>query len=221
MRPSARFLAGLLWLCLTSASAQVTPPATSREARERVPEVIAALELKEGHWVADVGAGSGFYTARLARAVGQSGRVYAEDVDEKYAIKRLREMVEKEKLSNVTVILGDPDDPKLPAGALDAVLIVDAYHEMDKYPEMLQHLLAALKPGGRLVMVDLMPLKTRGRPRASQVQNHKLAPELAEPEIRQAGFEILARVDDFVDRPDDEGGQWMIVARRPSPPAHP
>jgi predicted methyltransferase len=216
MKPPIRFPAGLLALCLTYASAQVTDPAASRAARERAPEVIAALELKEGDSVADVGAGSGFYTGRLARVVGPSGRVYAEDIDEKYAIKKLQEMVENEKLSNVTVILGEPDNPRLPANSLDAVLIVDAYHEMHEYPRMLEHLRAALKPGGRLVMVDLMPLKTRGRPRASQVQNHKLAPELVEPELRQAGFEIQARVDDFVDRPDEESGQWLIVARRPS-----
>ena len=185
-----------------------------REQRERVAEVIQALELKEGQSVADVGAGSGFYAVRLARVVGKTGRVYAEDIDEKGALKRLRERVEKDKLDNVTVILGDPDNPKLPAGALDAVLMVDAYHEVEPHAEMLRHVFAALKPGGRLVMVDLMPGKTRQRPRADQVKNHKLAPELAEAELRQAGFEILSRADDFIDRPDEEGGQWMIIARK-------
>ncbi len=186
-----------------------------REQRERVAEVIQALELKEGQSVADVGAGSGFYAVRLARTVGKTGRVYAEDIDEKGALKRLRGRVEKEKLDNVTVILGDPDNPKLPAGALDAALMVDAYHEMEPHAEMLQHVFAALKPGARLVMVDLMPGKTRQRPRADQVKNHRLAPELAEAELRQAGFEILSRVDGFIDPPDEEGGQWMIVSRRP------
>jgi protein-L-isoaspartate O-methyltransferase len=185
-----------------------------REQRERVAEVIQALELKEGQSVADVGAGSGFYTVRLARVVGKTGRVYAEDIDEKGAMTRLRERVVKDKLDNVTVILGDPNNPKLPAGALDAVLMVDAYHEVEPHAEMLRHLFAALKPGGRLVMVDLMPGKTRQRPRADQVKNHKLAPELAEAELRQAGFEILSRADDFIDRPDEEGGQWMIIARK-------
>jgi ubiquinone/menaquinone biosynthesis C-methylase UbiE len=188
-----------------------------RERWEKVPEVLKALELKEGQAVADVGAGSGFYSVRLAKAVGPTGRVYAEDInDGECALGSLRKRVEKEKWENITVIRGEPDDPKLPVGALDAALMVDAYHEMEKHPQMLQHVLAALKPGGRLVVVDLMPCKTRNRPRAAQVKNHRLAPELAEPEFRQAGFQVLSRADDFIDNPDEENGRWMMVARRPS-----
>ena len=84
------------------------------------------------------------------------------------------------------------------------------------YQEMLRHLLASLKPGGRMVVVDQMPQRTRQRPRADQIKNHVMAPELAEAEFRAAGFEIVVRQDDFVDRPDEETSRWMIVCRRPT-----
>jgi len=205
-----------LLLCSLLGAQQAGPAdeELERERREKVAEVIQALELKEGQAVADVGAGSGLYAIRLARVVDKAGRVYAEDIHEG-TLKRLRERIAKEKLDNVTAILGEPDDPKLPGAALDAVLIVNAYHEMEKPKEMLQRVFAALKPAGRLVMVDLMPGKTRQRPRAEQVDNHRLAPELAEAELRQAGFEIVSRKDDFVDWPDQEIGRWMIICRRP------
>lgn len=180
--------------------------------------VIQALGLKPGATVADVGAGSGRYAVKLARAVGASGHVYAEDIDERNAIPALRKRIEKEGLANVTVIVGEPDDPKLPRGALDLVLMVDAYHEMDRYQQMLARVLDALKPGARLVVIDMPALKVRDRPRAVQFKNHVLAPELAEAEIRQAGFEILKRDDTFMNDPDREGGQWLIVARRPPAP---
>jgi len=205
----------LLWSLLgTQQAASPTDEELQRERREKVTEVIQALELKEGQSVADVGAGSGLYAVRLARVVGPAGRVYAEDISEG-ALKRLRERIAKEKLNNVTAILGGPDDPRLPLGALDAVLIVNAYHEMEKPKEMLQQVFSALKPAARIVMVDLMPGKTRKRPRAEQVKDHRLAPELAETELRETGFEILLRVDDFVDWPDEEVGRWMIIGRRP------
>jgi ubiquinone/menaquinone biosynthesis C-methylase UbiE len=181
--------------------------------------VIQALNLKPGASVADVGAGSGRYAVKLARAVGPSGHVYAEDIDENNALPALRKRIAEEGLTNVTVTAGEPDDPKLPRGALDLVLMVDAYHEMDRYPQMLARVLEALKPGARLVVIDMPALKVRDRPRAVQFKNHVLAPELAEVEIRQAGFEILKRDDSFVNDPDKEGGKWLIVARRPPAPA--
>lgn len=186
-----------------------------RENAVKLPEILEALAIDAGSQVADIGAGAGFYTARLARKVGPTGRVFAVDIDEKYAIPKLKELVEKQLFTNVDVILSQPADPKLAAGSLDAALFVNAYHEVEPYREMLAHVLEALKPGGRLVVVDNMPQHTRPRPRADQAKNHVLAPEVAEPEFRAAGFEIVARRDDFIDRPDEEDVKWMIVCRRP------
>jgi predicted methyltransferase len=137
------------------------------------------------------------------------------DINDKHAIPKLKELVEKESLENVSVILREPGDPKLPREGLDAVLMVIVYHEVEPYKETLAHVLRALKPGGRLVIVDNMPHKTRYRSRADQMKNHVLSPELAESELKAAGFEVASRQDDFVDRPDEEDAKWMIVSRRP------
>jgi predicted methyltransferase len=190
-------------------------PEESRAKAIRLSEIVDALALSPGSHVADIGAGEGFFTARLAKRVGPDGQVFAIDIDDKHAIPKLKELVEKESLENVSVILSEPGDPKLPREGLDAVLMVIVYHEVEPYKEMLAHVFSALKPGGRFVIVDNMPRKTRSRPRADQMKNHVLSPELTEAELKAAGFEITSRQDDFVDRPDEEDAKWMIVSRRP------
>jgi predicted methyltransferase len=192
-----------------------TPQDERREKAVKLPEILEALAISTGSQVADIGAGGGFYTARLAKKVGPAGRVYAVDIDDKFAIPKLKELVEKQAFKNVDVILSQPADPKLTAGSLDAALFVNAYHEVEPYREMLAHVLEALKPGGRLVVVDNMPQRIRTRPRADQFKNHVMAPELAEAEFRAAGFEVVARRDDFIASPDEEEVKWMIVCRRP------
>jgi len=206
-------------LCLAAwAPGQTTvqdPADVKRERELRIPEILQALALKEGDSVADVGAGDGFYDASLSRTVGAGGRVYAEDIDEKGSIKSLHERISKNRLGNVEVILGAPDDPKLPLGALDGVLMVIAYHEVEDPGKMAARILAALKPGGRFVVVDMIPHRTLTRPRAAQVKNHVIAPDLAESELRGAGFEVVSRDDRFIDNPDEESVRWMIVFRKP------
>lgn len=203
------------------AQATATPAAKAAEEqakRERalkMPEVVQALGLAAGFKVADIGAGGGTWEPALSRAVGAGGRVYAEDIDAKGAIKRLRDRVRKDHLQNMEVVLGRPDDPMLPAGALDGVLMVIMYHEVADYEKMLEHVKAALKPGGRFVVVDMTPHKTLTRPRADQAKNHVIAPDLAESEIRKAGFEVVSRDDRFIDNPDEESTRWMIVFRKP------
>jgi ubiquinone/menaquinone biosynthesis C-methylase UbiE len=182
-------------------------------------DIVQALGVTKGARIADIGAGGGDYEPVLSRAVGVEGRVYAEDIDAD-ALKRLREKMNKAKLENVDVIEGVADDPKLP-GNLDAVVIVIAYHEVADSQRMLEHVAAGLKPGGRFVVVDMTPHKTLTRPRADQVKNHVIAPDIAESEIRSAGFEVISRDDHFIDKPDEESTRWMIVFRKPGPkPGH-
>ncbi len=188
---------------------------SKRERELKIPEILEALKLAHGSSVADIGAGDGQYEASLSRAAGRGGRVYAEDIDEKRAIKDLKDRVAKDHLDNIEVVIGTPDDPKLPAGALDGILMVITYHEITAYQKMLEHVLASLKPGGRFVVVDMMPHKTLSRPRADQTKNHVIAADVAESEIRQAGFEVVSRDDHFIDRPDEESTRWMIVFRKP------
>jgi len=200
--------------CVASGILAAQTGEQKREQQLKVAEVIQAMGIGDGSQVADVGAGGGFFTERLAGKVGPAGRVYAVDIDNRYAIPQLKKLVAKKSLRNVTVIHSEPGDPKLPAGKLDAVLMVIAYHEVVPYKDMLAHVKTALKPGARLVVVDLMPHKTRSRPRADQTHNHVIAPEIAEAEFRDAGFEIDSRNDAFVDWPDEESVRWMIVCRK-------
>jgi ubiquinone/menaquinone biosynthesis C-methylase UbiE len=172
---------------------------TTREAWQRVPEIFGAMAVAPGAVVADVGAGDGFLTARLARAVGPTGRVFAVDVDDRATV-RLRARVAEEGLTNVTVVNGDANDPRLGAASLDAAVIVNAYHEMVNHQAMLQGLRAALKPGGRLVIVEPTSDKRSRDTRDQQTKVHEIAAAFVEQEARDAGFAIRTLQDPFVSR---------------------
>ena len=183
----------------------------SRDAWQRPDDVIAALGLSNGSRVADVGAGDGFFTTRLARAVGSEGRVLAVDIDQKM-LDLLKQLVEKEQLSNVDVIRGEPDDPHLPSDNLDAVLIVHAYHEMTQYATVLEHIRKALRPNGRLVIVEQITERLRDEQRAAQVKAHELAPEYAVGEMHSAGFRVMRLEGAFAANPVTKETNWLIVA---------
>lgn len=124
-----------------------------RMQEERPDLVLAALELKPGMTVADIGAGSGYYSWRMGERVGPGGTVYAVDVQpEMIAILR-RQMAQRGAV-NVKPVLGTAADPRLPAGKLDLVLMVDVYHEFEYPNEMLGAIARAIKPGGRVVFVE-------------------------------------------------------------------
>jgi predicted methyltransferase len=105
-------------------------------------------------------------------------------------------------VKNVIVTKGDTDNPKLELASLDAVLILNAYHEMPQYASMLRHIYESLKPGGRLVIVDNVAVRTAKRPRESQTKNHVLSIDFAAREVGEAGFELVEREGGFVDDPD-------------------
>jgi precorrin-6B methylase 2 len=124
-----------------------------RETEERPRILLDALALKPGQTVADVGAGSGYFTWRMAQRVGPTGRVYATDI-QREMINILRTNMVARGLTNVVPILSLPDDPRLPTNSVDLILLVDVYHECDFPFEMVRGMAAALKPGGRLVLVE-------------------------------------------------------------------
>jgi len=124
-----------------------------RQAEERPDLVLAALELKPGMTVADIGAGSGFYSWRMGMRVGEKGTVYALDIQPEMIEVLKKQMVER-GASNVKAVLGTTTDPHLPAASLDLALMVDVYHELEFPYEMLAAIARALKPGGRLVLVE-------------------------------------------------------------------
>jgi predicted methyltransferase len=124
-----------------------------RDAWQQPGRIMDALGIGDGSMVGDVGAGGGWFTVRLARRVGPNGRVYAEDVQPQM-IESIGRRVQREGLRNVRTVLGTAEDARLPRGQLDAILIVDAYHEMQAKVTLLRNLGQSLKPNGRLGIVD-------------------------------------------------------------------
>jgi predicted methyltransferase len=155
-----------------------------RDEWQRPAEVLDALGIKTGKRVADIGSGSGYFTFHLAARVGAEGQVYAVDIDDA-ALQKVRLRAEREKLSQVETIQGASADPRLP-NDLDAVLIVDSYHEFREYAQTMQAVFRALKPGGRLVLID--GEGPAGRPRTEYHRLHVIPAELVREEVTQAGF---------------------------------
>ncbi len=155
--------------------------------------IMDALGIADGAVVADLGAGGGWFTIRLARRVGPNGLVYAQDIQPQM-IEATNRRVQQEALTNVRTVLGTPTDPRLPAG-LDAVLIVDAYREMDEpsRPEVIQDLLRSvnrvLKPQGRVGIVDFLPGGGGPGPDAED----RVKPETVIAAMESAGFRLQAR----------------------------
>jgi predicted methyltransferase len=178
----------------------------------RISEVFSFAGLFPGAKVADIGAGEGWLTVRLARAVGPSGRVYAVDIDQR-ALKVLRERLREEKFNNIEVVEGAVDDPRLPRESLDAVITMLAYHEMSAYDAMLQHICESLKPTGRLVLVE--PTSRLVSPdRELQRKGDVLSAQLAENDLRKAGFQIADLRDPFISDFSGRSLLWLVVAHR-------
>ena len=124
-----------------------------RDAWQKPEQIMDALGIADGAAVADLGAGGGWFTIRLARRVGPSGVVYAEDIQPQM-IESIQRRVEREGLKNVVTVHGTPVDPRLPAAALDAVLIVDTYNELEDPVELLRNVGRSLKPRGRVGIIE-------------------------------------------------------------------
>lgn len=213
------WLAVSLWLAVpVAATAQ---GGSERDEWQRVPDVLAALGADSGAFVADVGAGGGYFTHHLRRAVGETGRVYAVDIAWT-EVARLRDALDREDARNVDVILGEPDDPRLPYGSLNAVLIVNAYHEMTEYRAMLAGIRTALRPGGRLLILDNPPPDSVVG-RDAQTERHQIGIDVVAGDLAEAGFEVLERDPRFVADEHDHHDQrmWLLLSRRPleDPPA--
>jgi ubiquinone/menaquinone biosynthesis C-methylase UbiE len=163
-----------------------------REEEEAPSKAVALLQLGHGDVVADVGAGSGYMTVLLARAVGPTGRVLAVDIQPEM-IERLTDRVHREMLTNVTAILGAADDPRHPPGSVDLELMVDDYHELAAPQRMLQHLRSALKPGGRLVLLEYR----KEDPSIPIREEHKMSVADAKAEIEPEGFTLLEVKEDL------------------------
>lgn len=181
-----------------------------RDEWQKVDEIFAALAVKAGAVVADIGAGRGYFTSRLSRAVGERGRVYAVEIDQA-ELGRLRARVAEEQLANVEVVEGAPADPRLPPASLDAALIVNAYHEMQQHRAILAAIKTALKADGRLVIVEPISPSRRNASREDQVRSHEIGAAFVQQDAHAAGFAHVQLHDPFTRREQGHDVEWMLV----------
>ena len=176
-----------------------------RDDRNEANTVMDLANIVPGMTVADIGAGEGYYTVRLAERVGAQGRVLAQDID-RDALDRLAQRVLRERLDNVSVRLGTPDDPKLPENSFDRIFMVHMYHEIEEPYAFLWRMRPALRERGQVVVVDI------DRP----TDEHGIAPQLLFCEFAAVGFRLV----EFVRKPELAGyyAQFEAVGPRPEPP---
>lgn len=157
-----------------------------RDERLQIDRVMDLLDIKPGRNVADIGAGSGWFTVRAARRVTGISTVYAVEINPA-AIEYIEQRAKKEQLRNIKTILGKPDDPQLPAGSVDAVLLLKTYHEIARPIALLSNLRPSLKPGAKVGIID----------RNGDGENHGVSKEVIVREAAKAGYE-LRQSEDFV-----------------------
>ena len=203
----------LFFACTVAAQSPGTHPVSGRrfapvmgyqgadwlERSERIEEeapdtALDVVGIAKGSTVADIGAGSGYMTVRLAARVGPDGRVFANDLQPQM-IELLRRRVAREKITNVTLVQGAVDDPKLPSASVDLEMMVDVYHELSQPQIMLRHLREALKSGGRLVLLEYR----KEDPSIPIRFEHKMSVAEAKMEVEAEGF-TLSRVDESLPR---------------------
>ena len=176
----------------------------ARDQRGEADSVMRLAEIAPGMRVADIGAGEGYYTVRLAEAVGAKGRVLAQDIDRE-AIDRLGARVVRERLDNVSIKLGQPDNPMLPENSFDRVFLVHMYHEVQEPYAFLWNMWPSLKEGGQVIVVDV------DRP----TDRHGIPPLLLSCEFEATGYRLVA----FKDAPELQGyyAQFERGSKRPEP----
>lgn len=183
---------------------------TARASAREADLIAEALALRAGMQVADVGAGNGRWSEELARRVGETGHVWATEVDEE-EIEEIRDRVESAELGNVTPVLGDQQGTGLPDGCCDAILLRLVYHHFTEPEPMRASLRRALRPGGLIAVIDIVPQKDWHQlPGVPDRGGHGIAPAELIAEMTADGFEVAAEYE----RWDDEEDRFCIVFRR-------
>lgn len=180
---------------------------SERDQWQRPLDVLRALDLREGNTVVDLGSGSGYFALKLSAAVGERGQVLAVDV-RKLSLFFLWTRALLRDQRNIHAVVGEEDNPRLPTGTVDAVLICNTYHEFVNPGPMLNQTFQSLRSGGRLVVVDRAP-------RAAEAEHaHEVPLTVVVGELRQNGFEIVSEDGHFIDR---SGGDlwWQVIGRKP------
>jgi SAM-dependent methyltransferase len=149
----------------------------TRDAAHEADTVMALLGVRPGLSVADIGAGSGYYVARMAKRVGPTGLVYGQDIMPRY-LRYLRERIDRDELTNVRLVLGDPHDPRLPRQSVDLVTMIHMYHEIEQPFGLLTNLVPALRPGARIAILDMN----------RRTDQHGTPPALLKCELEAVGY---------------------------------
>ncbi|MBI4906104.1 MAG: class I SAM-dependent methyltransferase [Acidobacteria bacterium] len=158
---------------------------SEREQEEAPEKALDSIGIEEGITIADVGAGTGYFARRMAKRTGPNGKVYAVDIQPEM-IRRLNENAKREGLGNIIGVVGKENDPMLPNAAIDMILMVDVYHEFDQPQQMLRKMRAALKPTGRMVLLEYR----KEDPNVPIRLEHKMTVEEAKAEIEAEGFRL-------------------------------
>jgi ubiquinone/menaquinone biosynthesis C-methylase UbiE len=185
-----------------------------RDTWQRSDEIIQQLNLHADQTIVDLGSGAGYFALKLAPRILPNGRVLAIDL-RRQSLAFLWIRAKVRRVWNIHVIRGRADDPRLPRGtSVDAVLIANTYHELTAPAAILNAFYAAMRRNARLVVVDRSPRSGAGTESTSGL-NHDMTRAAAEEQIRQHGFETIARDDRFIDRPGDQDLWWLLVLRKP------
>lgn len=182
----------------------------TRDGWQRPQDVMDELGLTAGSAVADIGAGRGYFAFRLAARVGPNGKVYAVDIDEG-DLKRLASRAREQNLAQIETVHGAADDPRLPDGCVDAILVVNAYHEMRDYDAMLRGMFRALRPRGRLAIID--EDSEAGKPRSSYHSSHEIPASLVREDAERNGFRLLRQPEGF--RRSSSTDWYFLVFEKP------
>ncbi len=203
----------ILVFCTPLAAQYASDDWKERDTWMNVSEIFEMAHIEKGMHVADVGCHEGYLTVHLSKKVTADGQVYAVDVEE-YRLDALKEYLDDRNIGNVEVILGDYDDPKLPSGMLDVVILMDTYHEIEEYLEVLGRIKEALKPTGRLLVLEKLKTHKKGKSREEQARAHTLSAAYVKKELKQVGFEIIKEVKDFGNwQKNEEKRMWILVAQ--------
>lgn len=185
----------------------------ARDRWQKVPEIMEAMGIKSGDVVADIGSHQGYMTVKFSNQVGSRGKVYAVDVNQSH-LRKLDNLLKDQGISNVETILGDYDDPKLFPKSIDHAFIMDAYHEMDDHMDILQHVKKALKPGGKLIILEPIHKDRRDLTRSKQENKHEIDIKYVIGDLKKAGYRVLKQKDPFIHRGQSKNDVlWLLIAQ--------
>ena len=186
-----------------------------RDTWMKVRDIFEMAGVEKGHVVADIGCHQGYLSIRLAKYIGETGKVYSVDVRED-RLNKLNDIATERDITNIHTILGDYDDPKLPEQSIDVAFIIDAYHEMKDYRQILLNVKKALKPDGRILVLEKLKSEMIGKSREEQTLAHTISSEYVKNELKEAGFTIIQLEKDLGFWEEDPDKRiWLVIGILP------